>query len=141
MRIGAVARATRVSERLLRYYEEQGLLKPSRLPSGHRDYGEADVAAVRTIRALLAAGLPVRVIAEVLPCVCEYSERIVPTCPELVVELRRERARIDDAVRELETSRRLIEVALAGAPDEVVEAADRASGTPGTNGRASAAST
>jgi MerR HTH family regulatory protein len=57
-RIGAVARATGASERLLRYCEQQGLLTPTRLPSGYREYGEADVAAVRNIRALLAAGLP-----------------------------------------------------------------------------------
>lgn len=125
MRIGAVARATGVSMRLLRYYEEQGLLTPVRLPSGFREYGEADVAAVRNIRALLAAGLPIRVIADVLPCVCEYSERIVPTCPEFIVSLRRERARINDAIDELRTSQKLLDIILDAAPPVVTAAADR----------------
>jgi hypothetical protein len=44
VRIGELSRRTRVSERLLRYYEEQGLLRPGRRPSGYREYGDADVA-------------------------------------------------------------------------------------------------
>ncbi|MFC7104329.1 MerR family transcriptional regulator [Nonomuraea rubra] len=68
MRIGELVRRTGVSERLLRYYEEQGLLHPSRLPSGYREYTEAHVETVRRIRCLLAAGLSTSTIATVLPC-------------------------------------------------------------------------
>ena len=45
MRIGELSRRTGVPERLLRYYEEQDLLHPQRLPSGYREYTEEDVAA------------------------------------------------------------------------------------------------
>ncbi|SCL68803.1 DNA-binding transcriptional regulator, MerR family [Micromonospora citrea] len=69
MKIGDLARATGVSPRLLRYYEEQGLLTSHRAGGGHRRYAEDAVATVRHIRALLAAGLPTSVIREVLPCV------------------------------------------------------------------------
>nr|WP_207634475.1 MerR family transcriptional regulator [Candidatus Frankia alpina] len=69
MRIGELARRTAVSERLLRYYEEQGLLHPARLSSGYRVYAESDVDQVRRIRTLLSAGLPTALIAQVLPCV------------------------------------------------------------------------
>lgn len=123
MRIGAVARATGVSERLLRYYEEQGLLRPERLPSGYRDYSEADIAAVRNIRTLLAAGLPIRIIADVLPCICDHHERIVPSCPEFIITLRRERARISAAVDELKTSQQLLDTVLDAAPPAIVTAA------------------
>ena len=129
MRIGAVSRAVGVSERLLRYYEEQGLLRPDRLPNGYREYGAADVAAVRNIRALLAAGLPLRVIADVLPCVCDHNERMVPTCPELIVALRRERECVEAARAQLETSQRLIDIVLDAAPPEVTAAADRLRGS------------
>ncbi|MBH1933486.1 MerR family transcriptional regulator [Streptomyces sp. AV19] len=69
MRIGELAERTGVSVRLLRYYEEQGLLVPERTSGGHRSYGADAPPAVRRIRRLLDAGLPTRVIREVLPCV------------------------------------------------------------------------
>jgi hypothetical protein len=40
MRIGELAERTGVPARLLRYYEEQGLLTPARAANGYRDYGE-----------------------------------------------------------------------------------------------------
>lgn len=69
MRIGELSRRTGASPRALRYYEEQGLLSPTRLPSGYREYGERDVMTVRRIRVLISAGLGTSVIAEIVPCV------------------------------------------------------------------------
>lgn len=114
MRIGALAERTGVSERLLRYYEEQGMLSPARLASGYREYAESDVGTVRRIRALLAAGLTTAVIARVLPCI-EGDERLVPTCPELVGDLLRERARITESIGQMQTSRELLDSVIAAA--------------------------
>ena len=58
MRIGALAERTGVSRRLLRYYEEQGLITPSRTLNGYREYAEAHVYVVLQITGLLDAGLP-----------------------------------------------------------------------------------
>lgn len=69
MRIGELSRATGVSPRLLRYYEEQGLITTHRSGSGHRRYADDAPATVAHIRALLAAGLPTSVIREMLPCI------------------------------------------------------------------------
>lgn len=69
MRIGELADATGVSPRLLRYYEEQGLLGSRRSGGGHRRYPQDAPLTVRRIRTLLAAGLPTGVIREVLPCI------------------------------------------------------------------------
>ncbi|MGW1990193.1 MerR family transcriptional regulator [Embleya sp. NPDC001921] len=69
MKIGELAAATDTSVRLLRYYEEQGLLESHRLDSGHRRYDDSAPAVVRRIRSLLDAGLPTRVIRDLLPCV------------------------------------------------------------------------
>ncbi|MFE5570600.1 MerR family transcriptional regulator, partial [Amycolatopsis japonica] len=105
MRIGEFARRTGVSERALRYYEEQGLLTPERRPSGYRVYGDADVAAVRRIRILLGAGLNTAQILEILPCIVDEDGWLTPDCPELVEALREQRARIDSAIGELESTR------------------------------------
>ncbi|WP_129289251.1 MerR family transcriptional regulator [Streptomyces sp. N1] len=109
MRIGEMVRRTGVSERLLRYYEEQGLLTPDRLPSGYRVYAERDVETVRRVRTLLNAGLTTATIARVLPCVREEGERLVPVCSSLVAELRRERERITRAIDDLLSSRTLLD--------------------------------
>ncbi|MBE1537983.1 MerR family transcriptional regulator [Actinomadura algeriensis] len=116
MRIGALALRTGVSRRLLRYYEEQGLIRPLRLANGYREYSESDVAAVRNIRALLAAGLPTAVIARLLHCVHDDGDRLVPsTCPGMVANLRRERNRITDAITRLQTSQHALDTMLTAA--------------------------
>ncbi len=114
LRIGDLAARTGVSVRLLRYYEEQGLLRPERLPSGYRVYAETDVDAVGRIRTLLAAGLSTTVIAGVLPCVTG-TEPLVPTCPDLLGMLRHERARIDSSIAALESSRALLDGVITAA--------------------------
>jgi DNA-binding transcriptional MerR regulator len=115
MRIGELVRRTGVSERLLRYYEEQGLLNPSRLPSGYRKYTEAHVETVRRIRCLLAAGLSTSTIATVLPCLEARGERLAPTCPDVVGQLRAERDRIDQAMRDLRESRQALDLVISAA--------------------------
>lgn len=113
MRIGELSRRTGVSERALRYYEEQDLLRPHRRPSGYREYGEADVRVVRRVRILLAAGLGTAEIAQVLPCLADEGDLQVPTCPELVTGLSRERERLDEAIDDLETARANLDAIIA----------------------------
>lgn len=68
MKIGELAAASKVSVRLLRYYEEQGLLTSERTGGGHRQYDTDAVTTVARIRTLLAAGLPTKVIRDLIPC-------------------------------------------------------------------------
>ncbi|MCX5537372.1 MerR family transcriptional regulator [Streptomyces sp. NBC_00006] len=123
MRIGELSRRTGVHERLLRYYEEQQLLDPARRPSGYREYGEADVHTVRRIRSLLAAGLNTSTIATILPCLRDEDERLVPTCPDLVGDLLKERDRISRAIDDLRSSRSALDDVIAAAPADVAERA------------------
>ncbi|MFF4157526.1 MerR family transcriptional regulator [Streptomyces sp. NPDC001678] len=109
MRIGELSRRTGVSERALRYYEEQGLLRPSRRPSGYREYAEDDVRTVGHIRRFLAAGLGTATIAELLPCAVDDGEFLTPGCPELVAGLVKERERIHDGIEELRDVLRLLD--------------------------------
>ncbi|MCF6474930.1 MerR family transcriptional regulator, partial [Nonomuraea sp. MG754425] len=121
MRIGDLARETGVSRRLLRYYEEQGLLRPHRLANGYREYGDADVSAVRHIRTLLAAGLPTAVIARLLDCVHDDDtdgdtdgdrRMVLSGCPGMVTGLRRERVRIAAEIDRLQTSQQALDTML-----------------------------
>ncbi|HVT68321.1 MAG TPA: MerR family transcriptional regulator [Trebonia sp.] len=128
MRIGELSRRSGVSQRSLRYYEEQGLLRPRRRPSGYREYAPSDVAVVRRIRGLLAAGLSTATIASVLPCIRDDGERLVPTCPDLVAELRRERDRIDQAIGDLTASRQILDTVIMSGP---AAAAPPLAATPG----------
>jgi DNA-binding transcriptional MerR regulator len=67
VRIGELSGRTGVPARLLRYYEEQGLLQPERDSSGYRSYSEADASRVGQIRGLLEAGLTTEIIGRILP--------------------------------------------------------------------------
>jgi DNA-binding transcriptional MerR regulator len=68
MRIGELAARAGVSTRALRYYEEQGLLRPVRSESGQRRYDESAVEYVRFFQQMYAAGLSSGNIARLLPC-------------------------------------------------------------------------
>ncbi|MFI6391067.1 MerR family transcriptional regulator [Nonomuraea sp. NPDC050547] len=116
MRIGELARRTGVSIRALRYYEEQGLLRPHRRSSGYREYADTDVRAVARIRTLLSAGLGTAVIAEVLPCMVDSGEILAPGCPELVDVLAEERDRITGAIDELQSARAMLNGIIAATP-------------------------
>ncbi|MCM2423709.1 MerR family transcriptional regulator [Streptomyces sp. RKAG293] len=116
MRIGELAARTGVSERSLRYYEQQGLLASDRTPGGHRDFAERAVDRVIRIQELYAAGLHSSKIARILPCMRdEDGGPSVCATPELVAELTTERDRIDRMINELLRSR--------GVLDEVIDTA------------------
>ena len=100
MRIGELAERTGVPARLLRYYEEQGLLSPDRAANGYRDYAERLVDRVVQIRGLLDAGLPTRIIEQILPCLDDPGTiHVTDPDPELIATLERERAQMDSRIR------------------------------------------
>ncbi|GAB3439891.1 MerR family transcriptional regulator [Actinophytocola sediminis] len=116
MRIGELARRTGVSERSLRYYEQQRLLIADRTPGGHRDFPEHAVDRVIRIQELFAAGLHSKKIARLLPCMrdADGGPSQIAT-PQLVADLAAERDRIDRLITELHNSRDVL--------DEVIDAA------------------
>jgi DNA-binding transcriptional MerR regulator len=106
MRIGELAERTGTARRLLRYYEEQGLITPRRGTNGYRDYDEDVADRVTQIRGLLDAGMPTRIIRDILPCLESAEVLYCPTVtPDLVVTLERERARITQRIEVLERNR------------------------------------
>ncbi|MEY9858867.1 DNA-binding transcriptional MerR regulator [Catenulispora sp. GAS73] len=119
MQIGELADRTGVAQRLLRYYEERGLLTPRRTGAGHRAFEESDVPRVEIIRALLAAGLNTATIRIVLPCTEYQVGQLVPTCPEMLTHLTGERDRHAASIAQLERSKEAIAGILAAAPPEL----------------------
>ncbi|MCD9145013.1 MerR family transcriptional regulator [Streptomyces albireticuli] len=116
MRIGELARRSGVSERSLRYYETQGLLRAERTPGGQRQYGEWAVDRVVRVQALYAAGLNSKKIARLLPCMRDAdggpSEKATPL---LVTELTTERDRINRMITDLVRSREVLDEAITTA--------------------------
>ena len=104
MRIGELSRRTGVSTRLLRYYEERGLLAAERGANGYRAYDEEAVVRVRQIRALLAAGLTARVIREVLPC-ARGERPEIELCAAVRTLLGEELTALDDRIDDLRRTR------------------------------------
>ncbi|MFG1677107.1 MerR family transcriptional regulator [Micromonospora sp. NPDC049282] len=108
MRIGELSRRTRIPVRMLRYYEERGLLAPQRTPSGYRRYAEADVGRATLVSSLIRSGLPTRLILPLL-----QDDRAAPASGdeedadegELVALFTAELARLDSRIACMSLSR------------------------------------
>lgn len=125
MRIGQLSQATGVSQRSLRYYEEQRLLSPRRSDTGQRLFGAEDVERVFRIQHLFAAGFCSRVIHELLPDIIHpQSADPVVLHGKLDTARRRLEAEKRDIDRELEELE-VLRAQLGLAPDTHVRAQDR----------------
>jgi DNA-binding transcriptional MerR regulator len=121
VRIGELAKLTDTPSRSLRYYEEQGLIIPERLPNGYRDYGDYLVDRVKQIRGLIDSGIPTRMIKQILPCLDKPRSILVEDAePELVALLAQQRdrmsARIDVLARNRDAIDSYLEDVLAAVP-------------------------
>lgn len=107
MRIGELSSRTATPTRLLRYYEEQELLSPQRAHNGYREYPEAAVDRVEQIRGLIEAGIPTRIIKQLLPCLNTGSPsiRITELDPEIVESLTEQREQLERRISCLSRNR------------------------------------
>jgi DNA-binding transcriptional MerR regulator len=109
--IGELSRRTGVSERLLRYYERIELIRSERLPNGYRDYDAGAEEKVRRVRALLAAGLPTRIIRHVLPCAS--GDAMLRPCPGVLDNLHAQLTVLDQRAADLANARELLRQTIA----------------------------
>ncbi|GAA3278685.1 MerR family transcriptional regulator [Paenarthrobacter aurescens] len=106
MKISELAARTGVATRMLRYYEEQGLITPHRLANGYRDYDSYLVDRVTKIRGLVDSGVPTRIIGDILPCLNQSQEIIVrDPDPELRMMLINQRDAMVERIASLEQNR------------------------------------
>jgi DNA-binding transcriptional MerR regulator len=104
MKIGELSSRTAVSHRMLRYYEQQGLLDTERGSNGYRHYDQDAPVTVAQIRGLLAAGIPTHVIRDILPCAQGTAPALTP-CPDLIATLRTELAGLESRITCLQQNR------------------------------------
>ncbi|MPY56361.1 MerR family transcriptional regulator [Streptomyces spongiae] len=109
MLIGELSRRTGVAARMLRYYDEQGLLCPDRDSSGYRVYAPDAPYVVARIRGMLAAGLTTEAIREMLPCATGAGPGIEP-CPEVLRTMTTHLEKIDADIAELRRRRAALAV-------------------------------
>lgn len=99
MRIGELSKRTGVPSRMLRYYEEQGLITPRRLDNGYREYDEYLVDRVGKIKGLIDAGIPTRIVTNILPCLGQPQQIVVENAePGLFELLETERDRMNEKI-------------------------------------------
>lgn len=107
MRIGELSKRTRIPVRMLRYYEERGLLSPTRTANNYRDFGDHDVDRATLVSSLIRSGLPTRLIIGLLGC---GSQRPDPAAADedLTELFATELARLDEKIACLTTSRNAV---------------------------------
>lgn len=113
MKIGELARRTGVAPRLLRYYEEQGLIEARRGSNGYREYVEEDVQRVERVVGLVRSGIPTRHVRSILDLEGIGAAELAATCSrmlaeELATELDKIEARITCLTNSRDTIRRFL---------------------------------
>jgi DNA-binding transcriptional MerR regulator len=99
MRIGELSKKTGVPSRMLRYYEEQELITPRRLDNGYREYDDYLVDRIGKIRGLIDAGIPTRIVTNILPCLGQPQTIVVENAdPALYEMLENERDRMSEKI-------------------------------------------
>jgi MerR family mercuric resistance operon transcriptional regulator len=105
VRIGKLARLANVNVQTLRFYEREGLLaKPSRRPSGYREYPANTIGLVILIKHIQALGFSLREIKDVL----SLRKVASATFADAVTRLENKLHEIDVKISELRRLRRTL---------------------------------
>lgn len=105
MNIGQASNASGVSSKMIRYYEQIGLIKPAlRTASSYRTYGDNDVHTLRFVRRARDLGFSVEQIKELLALWRDRSRAssdVKAVALEHVAELERKIAAIQEMAKTL----------------------------------------
>ena len=95
MKINEVEAAVGVTKKNIRFYEEEGLITPSREPgNGYRSYSQADVERLRRIKLLRKLDVPLAEIREML----EGQRTLAEGMSQQLERLRSRRADLEEAI-------------------------------------------
>lgn len=107
MNIGQAAKASGVSAKMIRYYEQTGLIpQPDRKASGYRDYSGTDIHMLRFIRRARDLGFSVAEINELLGLWRDETRQSVEVkrlAQGHIEELEKKRKALQDMVHTLTT--------------------------------------
>lgn len=96
MKINEVEALVGITKKNIRFYEEKGLLSPSRnSENGYRDYGEAEVAVLRRIKLMRKLGVPLEEIRKMQGGVHTVGDGM----RRHLVTLERDRENLEQAIR------------------------------------------
>ncbi|HWS51724.1 MAG TPA: MerR family transcriptional regulator [Microbacterium sp.] len=119
VKIGELAERAKVAPRLIRYYEQQGLLTAERADNGYRTYTDADAERLDRVAGLVRAGIPTRLV-KVLVDAEDAAATTDVACPRTVAAmLAAELDGLDDRIACLTRSRDTIRGFLARTNDEI----------------------
>jgi Cu(I)-responsive transcriptional regulator len=106
MNIGEASKATGISVKMLRYYEEIGLVRPAlRAHSGYRVYSDKNIAMLRFVRRARDLGFQVKQIAALLDLWLDGSRAsadVKSLALDHVRELEKRRRELDEMIATLE---------------------------------------
>ncbi|MCI9170300.1 MAG: MerR family transcriptional regulator [Lawsonibacter sp.] len=95
MKINEVEAQVGITKKNIRFYEEQGLLSPRRnSENGYRDYGEAEVAALRQIKLMRKLGVPLEEIRRM-----QAGGTVADGMRRHLVTLERERKSLEQSIQ------------------------------------------
>jgi DNA-binding transcriptional MerR regulator len=122
MRIGELSRRTDISTRMLRYYEEQGLLSADRDDNGYRSYPEASAGQALQVRGLLDSGLTTEIIRDILPCLDNPGGGLTPPylSQDMEAALTLHLARIQKRIDCLTRNRDAVRAYISASADQAV---------------------
>ena len=96
LKINEVEALVGITKKNIRFYEEKGLLSPSRnSENGYRDYGEAEVAVLRRIKLMRKLGVPIDEIRRMQ----EGAQTVGDGMRRHLITLERERQNLEESVR------------------------------------------
>ena len=96
MKINEVEALVGITKKNIRFYEEKGLLSPSRnSENGYRDYGESEVAVLRRIKLMRKLGVPIEEIRRMQ----EGTQTVGDGMRRHLITLERERRNLEESMR------------------------------------------